>query len=348
MNDRDMNDKDRPIGVLVMAHGTPASAAEVESFYSSIRRGSPPPPELLAQLEDRYRAIGGLSPLTEVTRAQVAGLRAGLEARAPGRYVVAYGAKHVQPSIEDGVAELVDAGAERIVGIVLTPHASSLGSGAYLERAAAAAATPTPSASGTAVTFVGVRSWHRTEGLCDLLAERTQRAINSLEPSARGKVALFFTAHSVPRQALAKGDAYPRQVAESAADIAAHLGLDAVDGLSWDVAWQSAGRTSDPWVGPSLLSEIDRVAGRGATAVVVCPVGFVADHLEVLYDLDIEAARAAAGHGLAFARTASLNDDPRFLAVLGRAVDSALDAAAPSVAAPSGGAAATGSGARHG
>ncbi len=125
----------------------------------------PPPPELLAELEDRYRAIGGLSPLTEITRSQVAGLAAELEARAPGRYVVAYGAKHVRPSIEEGAAELVEAGVGRVVGIVLTPHESSLGSGSYLERAEAALTATSP-ASGPPVAFVAVRSWHRTEGFC--------------------------------------------------------------------------------------------------------------------------------------------------------------------------------------
>jgi protoporphyrin/coproporphyrin ferrochelatase len=311
-----------PTGVLVMAHGTPGSLDGLESFYTSIRGGRPPPPDLLAELEDRYRAIGGVSPLAEITGTQVARLAAELETRAPGRYVVGYGAKHVEPSIEAGMAALRSGGVGQVVGIVLTPQESSLGSGSYLDRAAAAAGAP----AGTApVGFVAMRSWHRTDGLADLLAERTAQALATLDPAARRRVALFFTAHSLPERALAPDDPYPRQVAESAADVASRLSIVADDGLEWSVAWQSAGRTPDPWLGPSLLDEVETAAARGVTAVVVCPVGFVADHLEVLYDLDVEAAHAAASHDMAFARTASLNDDPRFITVLARAVEAAVD-----------------------
>ena len=129
-------------------------------------------------------------------------------------------------------------------------------------------------------------------------------------------MAVFFTAHSLPLRVVGEGDPYPDQVAESAADIATLLDLDARPGLSWAVAWQSAGRTADPWIGPDLLEEIRRVAAAGATAVVVCPVGFVSDHLEVLYDLDIEADQVARSAGVPLFRTPSLNDDPRFLGVL--------------------------------
>ena len=127
---------------------------------------------------------------------------------------------------------------------------------------------------------------------------------------------MFFTAHSLPQRALAEGDPYPRQVGESASDIAGLLGLDDAPGVSWGVAWQSAGRTPDPWLGPDLLSEIRRAAADGATSVVVCPVGFVSDHLEILYDLDIEASDLARSAGVVFARTLSLNDDRRFLDIL--------------------------------
>jgi ferrochelatase len=302
-------------GVLVMAHGTPDSVAGIEPFYTSIRRGRPPTAELLAELEDRYRAIGGLSPLAEITRSQVAALSYELEARAPGRYLVAYGAKHVEPRIEEGMADLVAAGVGRVVGIVLTPHESSFSVASYLDRAADVAVE-------AGVEFLGVRSWHQAEGFSDLLAERTASAISSLDPASRRKLAVFFTAHSLPERALGDDDPYPRQVSESAAAVATSLGLEA-GGAEWSFAWQSAGRTPDVWLGPSLTDEIVRVAERGATAVVVCPVGFVADNLEILYDLDIEAAGAATSHRLVFARTASLNDDPRFVDVLARAVQAA-------------------------
>ncbi len=301
----------RPTGVLVMAHGTPATPEGIERFYTAIRRGRPPEPALLDELTARYRAIGGTSPLTERTAAQVAGLAAAIEDAAPGCFLVRYGAKFADPSIEAGMAALGAEGVGRVIGLVLTPHESSLGSGEYVRRATAAAAGASPP-----LALVPVPSWHRARGLAALLAERTAGAMTALPPEARPRTAVFFTAHSLPRRALGDTDPYPVQVGESAADIAALLGLDGVPGLTWGVAWQSAGRTPGPWLGPDLLTEIGRVAEDGATSVVVCPVGFVSDHLEVLYDLDIEAAGVARRAGVAFARTASLNDDPRFLAIL--------------------------------
>ncbi|MHB8430285.1 MAG: ferrochelatase [Acidimicrobiales bacterium] len=304
-------------GVLVMAHGTPAGVKDIGAFYTSIRRGRPPTPELLDELRGRYEAIGGISPLAELTAAQVRGIGADLEESDPGRFVVRYGAKHTVPSIEDGVAGLVDAGVDRIVGLVLAPHQASLGSGEYLERAARAAELE------PALAFVPVTSWHRARGLAELLADRTAKAMAALDAERGGRepgTAVLFTAHSLPERAVATGDPYPAQVAESAACVTGLLGLDAHPAFSWSVAWQSAGRTADPWIGPDLLTEIARLAREGATGVVVCPVGFVSDHLEILYDLDIEARKAADQAGVAFARTASLNDDPRFLHILANVV----------------------------
>jgi protoporphyrin/coproporphyrin ferrochelatase len=307
-----------PTGVLVMAHGTPSDPTGIEPFYTSIRRGRPPTPELLAELVGRYEAIGGVSPLTERTRAQVEGLAGCLEAVAPGEYMVRYGAKHTAPSIEEGMAELVAAGVDRVVAIVLTPHQSSPGSGEYIRRAEEAAAlAPRP------VTLVPVASWHRAPGLATLLAERTEEAMASIDAGARTRTAVFFTAHSLPLRVVAEGDPYPAQVGESASDIAGLLGLDGAPGVTWGVAWQSAGRTPDPWMGPDLLAEMGRVAAEGATSVVVCPVGFVSDHLEILFDLDIEATDVARSAGVAFARTRSLDDDPRFLGILAGVVQNA-------------------------
>ncbi len=308
-----------PTGVLVMAHGTPPDPAGIEPFYTSIRRGRPPTPELLAELVGRYEAIGGTSPLAQRTRAQVDGVARVLDAVAPGEYLVRYGAKHTAPSIEEGMAELVRAGVDRVVAVVLTPHQSSLGSGEYIGRAEQAAAlAPRP------VAVVPVPSWHRAPGLAALLAERTRVALASIDARDGRRTVVFFTAHSLPERVVAEGDPYPDQVRESASDIAGLLGPDGTREVSWAVAWQSAGRTPDPWLGPDLLAEIVRVAGDGASSVVVCPVGFVSDHLEILYDLDIEAAAVARSAGVAFARTRSLNDDPRFLDILAGVVQDAV------------------------
>jgi protoporphyrin/coproporphyrin ferrochelatase len=307
-----------------MAHGTPPHPGDIERFYTDIRRGSPPTPELLAELVGRYEAIGGTSPLTERTRAQVDGLAAALQdhqghdGQEDGGYLVRYGAKFVTPTIEDGMAELVGSGVDQVVALVLTPHQSARGSGEYLRRAhQAAEEAPTP------VELIPVPSWHRAPGLAELLADGLQTSLHPLTAEDGGATAVFFTAHSVPLRALAEGDPYADQVTESASDIAGLLGLDATPGVTWSVAWQSAGRTPDPWIGPDLLTEIRRVAAEGFRQVVVCPVGFVSDHLEVLYDLDIEVAAVAAEVGLAFARTASLNDDPRFIGVLADVIGAA-------------------------
>ncbi len=288
-------------GVLLMAHGTPAAPEEIASFYTRIRRGRPPEPAQLAELEGRYRAIGGVSPLAERTRAQVDAVRAALESRAPGRYVVAFGAKHTDPLIEDAAAGLVAAGLERVVGLVLTPHGSSLGSQEYLDRAAAAL-------SGT--PFVAVPPWYAEPAFVALLAARVMAARDALPDGTRSRV--LFTAHSLPQRVRAAGDTYPDQLAESARLVAAAAGLE-----EWVVAWQSAGRTPEPWLGPDVRDEVRRLAAAGAVdAVVVCPIGFVSDHLEVLYDLDVELAAVAAACGVGYTRTTSLNDDPAFIAVL--------------------------------
>jgi ferrochelatase len=303
-----------------MAHGTPDSAEEIEAFYTRIRRGRPPTPELLAELTGRYEAIGGTSPLTARTRDQVEGLAAALEAAEPGRYAVRLGTKYVDPTIEEGMGELAGLGLDRVVGVVLTPHRSSMGSGEYFARAEAAAAR-----AQVPIGLTVIPSWHRAPTFAGILAARTRAVLGALEPTARTRVAVFFTAHSLPQRAVADGDPYPAQVAETGADIAHLLDLDTDPTVTWGTAWQSAGRTADPWIGPDLLAEMDRVAAGGATAVVVCPVGFVSDHLEVLYDLDIEARRRADALGIAFARTPSLNDDPQFLAMLAGVVRAAAD-----------------------
>jgi ferrochelatase len=309
------------VGVLVMAHGTPADSAEIGPFYTRIRRGRPPEVAQLADLEARYAAIGGTSPLTERTQAQVDGLRAALEARAPGSYVVAFGAKHTDPLIEEAAAGLRTQDLARVIGLVLTPHGSSMGSQEYLERAGAAL--------GDTVPFVAVGPWYAEPGLVSLLAARVTGAQADAVAGGARAVRVIFTAHSLPERVRDAGDTYPEQLAESARLVADVAGLAAED---WSMAWQSAGRTPEPWLGPDVRDEVRRLAaagagGEGADAVVVCPVGFVADHLEILYDLDVELAAVAADAGVAYSRTASLNDDPAFLDVLADVVIAADRAA---------------------
>jgi protoporphyrin/coproporphyrin ferrochelatase len=303
-------------GVLVMAHGTPRSLDDLPAFYTEIRRGSPPPPDLLADLERRYRAIGGLSPLNERTAAQLAGIGRALEGRAPGAFRVAGGSKFTDPRIEDAVIELADAGASPLVGLVLAPHFSRASVGEYARRAqAAAAAAP----GGPALHMI--EQWHLAPGFIALVAARVRDALGALPEEARPGAEVLFSAHSIPARLVDEGDPYAEQVRASAQAVAESAGL-----ARWSVAWQSAGRTAETWIGPDVGDVIESAAQGGCHGVVVCPIGFVSDHLEILYDIDIEAAAVARRSGLAFARTASLNDDPRFCDVLADVVRRAVGA----------------------
>jgi protoporphyrin/coproporphyrin ferrochelatase len=292
--------------LLAMAYGTPAGPEDLEAYYTHIRRGRPPTPELLAELRRRYAAIGGHSPLLQTTRAQVTGLERALADKGHRDFRVALGMKHAPPFIEDAVAELAAAGSRQILGLVLAPHYSKLSVGEYAERASAAAAA-TPGAPEVSV----VRSWHLAAGYLDFLSRAVSDALRALPAEAGERVHVLFTAHSLPTRILDESDPYPAQLRETAAAVAARTGL-----ARWSVAWQSAGRTPEPWLGPDVLEVLGDLAVAGVGAVVVCPAGFVADHLEILYDLDIEARIRARELGIAFARTASPNADPRLMRTL--------------------------------
>jgi ferrochelatase len=301
----------RTVGVLVMAYGSPASSADVESYYTHVRRGRRPPPELLADLQRRYDAIGGVSPLAARTTAQVDALQAALGEG----HVATLGQKHAAPFIEDGASHLAETGAARIIGLVLAPHVSALSTGEYHERAAEAAGA-------AGIPYSAVTRWHHHPALVELLAERVLRALARFPPGT--DVETLVTAHSLPERALGLDDPpYPEQLRQTAEAVAAQAGL----GTRWRVAWQSAGRTADPWIGPDILDVIGALADEGVEGVLVCPAGFVSDHLEVLYDVDVEARGVAEAAGLQLERTPSLNDDPAFIALLASLVRQAAVAA---------------------
>ena len=288
--------------VLLMAYGTPSRPEDVEAYYTDIRRGRPPSAEQLADLVRRYDAIGGISPLADRTEAQRARLQAALDDLAPGRFEVVLGFKHVDPFIEDAVTDLRERGVERIVGLVLAPHYSALSVGEYLDRARSTAGD-TP--------FAAVESWATEPAYVTFLAAAVQSSLASLPEGTK----VLFTAHSLPERVRALGDPYVEELRATAEAVAAAAGL--APWSQWATAWQSAGRTPEPWLGPDILQVIAELAGTGrGTGILVCPCGFVADHLEVLYDLDVEARQAAERAGLAFARTAVVNDDPAVLAAL--------------------------------
>ena len=299
----------RRVGVLVMAYGTPSSPGQVEAFYTDVRRGRAPSADQLADLVRRYEAIGGVSPLSRRTAEQVEGIQQQLELRFPGRYLCTLGNKHSEPRIENAIDNLAGQGTRDLVGIVLAPHYSRGSIGEYVSRASERATD-----LGMSAAFV--EHWHDHPVLVELLAERVSRALESLgtagtDARENNGLLLLVTAHSLPVRVVADGDPYADQLRRTGELVASASGL-----RRWDIGWQSAGRTPEPWLGPDILDRLRALPGEKVSAVVVCPAGFTSDHLEILYDLDIEASRVAAETGVAFARTASLNADPRMCAAL--------------------------------
>lgn len=298
-------------GVLVMAYGTPRSLDDVEEYYTDIRRGRPPTPELLEELTDRYRAIGGHSPLYEITQAQARGIeeRTGIKS-----YL---GQKHAAPFVPDAVRKMAQDGITHAVGLVLAPHYSSMSIGDYTRRAQSA---------GEEIGWQGrldvVRSWHLAPGYIDYLTARVKKALATIPEEARAKTKVLFTAHSLPERILQNNDPYPDQLRATADAVARRAQLQA-----YDIGWQSAGRTKDPWIGPDVLDVMKDLHSDGWAGVVVCPCGFVSDHLEVLYDVDIECKQLADELGMAFARTDSPNDQDEFLDMLADVVRDAFERA---------------------
>lgn len=293
-----------------MAYGTPRSLDEVEAYYTDIRRGRPPPPDLLEELTARYRAIGGHSPLLEITQAQALGIekRTGIKT-----YL---GQKHAAPFITDAVQQLREDGVERAVGLVLAPHYSAMSIGDYESQILSAADEREWTGK-----LEMVESWHLEAGYIAYLADRVDEALGDLPPTARSSAIVVFSAHSLPQKILAAGDPYADQLRETAEAVAQRTGIE-----RWRTGWQSAGRTSDPWLGPDITEIlVELAAAKDVRGVVVCPCGFVADHLEVLYDVDIEARALAAELDLELRRTRSPNDDPAFLDTLAGVVERAFN-----------------------
>ena len=281
--------------VVLMAYGSPSRPQDVRPYLEDVRGGRPVSDEGVAELEERYRRIGGRSPLDDVTEAQRAALER--ELGVP----VFVGMKHWHPRIAEAVDSALAGGATRIIGLVLAPHYSRLSIGEYRERLDAAV--------GGRAEVVLVESWHDHPGFVDVVADRV-----------RGTDAwVVFTAHSLPERILADGDPYRDQLLETSRLVAERAGLE-----RWSFAFQSASPTGEPWLGPDLLDELDRLQAAGVPKVLVAPIGFVSDHLEILWDLDIEARERAAALVLEFERIESLNDDPAFIRGLAELVEERL------------------------
>jgi ferrochelatase len=273
--------------VILMAYGSPPTADDVPAYLADIREGKPISPGAIEELQERYRRIGGRSPLDEITERQ----RAALE-RELGTPVFV-GMKHWRPRIAEAVEAALRGGADRLVGLVLAPHYSRLSIAGYRERLEQALDGRTE--------LVFVESWHDDPAFLDVLAGRVRRFDGHV----------IFTAHSLPERILRDGDPYRDQLLETSRLVAERAQLG-----DWSFAFQSASATGEPWLGPDVLEELDGLAENGVQRVLVCPVGFVSDHLEILWDIDVEARERAAELGLEFERIESLNDDPDFVRAL--------------------------------
>jgi ferrochelatase len=292
-----------PLAVLVMAYGGPANIDEVEPYLLDVRGGRPTKPQLVEEIRARYARIGGRSPILELTRAQAAGV-----ARALGeRYRVYVGMRHWHPYIQDVVDEIAHAGQDRVVGVAMAPHYSNMSVGAYEKKLLQAA--------DGRLDVALVRTWWQQPQFLAAVADRVQQALRRFpDPS---KVQVVFTAHSLPERILASADPYPDELNASAAEVAARVRLS-----SWRLAYQSAGATPEPWLGPDVATVLSELAKARHEAVLLVPIGFVCDHVEILYDIDIEYQALARRLGLQLERTASLNDDQGLVAAVADAVRS--------------------------
>jgi len=325
-----VTEPDETIGLLVMAYGTPTGPDDVERYYTDVRGGRAPSPEHLEDLRRRYAAIGNRFPLLDVTRRQAEGLASRLQASL-GIGVRPYvGMKPAPPFIADAVAEMAADGIERAVGVVMAPHWSGMSVETYVERVERVVAER----SGPAFTFV--RQWYDHPAIVDLLAGRVREALDRVPEHLRDDAIVLFTAHSLPTRTVEDGTRrclrcdrcpdgcrYVSQLHDTA-----QLVSGVVRPPASSVAWQSAGRTDDPWWGPAVEDVIPELSPSW-DAVVVCACGFAADHLETLYDLDLEARAAAERAGMAFVRTEMPNADPAFLDAMAQVVTDHLRVGEP-------------------
>ncbi|MBI0392606.1 ferrochelatase [Thermoactinomyces sp. CICC 24226] len=302
-------------GLLVMAYGTPRSPEEIEPYYTHIRHGRKPPAELLEDLKQRYEMIGGVSPLARITEEQMKALEEELNSRSTDRTFQAYlGLKHTYPFIEEAVRKMKEDQIEEAVSIVLAPHYSTLSIQTYNDRANQEA----EKLGGPKIKTVD--SWHDHPGFIRLWAKRVQETLSSIPEEERDQTVVIFTAHSLPEKILKTGDPYPEQLAETAKLIAEEAKIP-----HYAVGWQSAGRTPEPWLGPDVLDLTRELyEQKGYRSFVYCPVGFVADHLEVLYDNDIECKQLTDELNANYYRPPMPNVDPVFIRCLADVVEKRL------------------------
>ncbi|MDQ6847567.1 MAG: ferrochelatase [Candidatus Dormibacteraeota bacterium] len=302
--------------MLLMTFGSAVTSADVPAYLRSVRGGREPSPELVAEFARRFDVIGR-SPLLDITLEQAKALGRQLNARRGGQvFAVSAGMLHSPPEIVDSLRDLLDGGATRLVGIVLAPQYSPLILTGYERALSAAVAEVAPDLP---MRLAG--AWHTVAPWVDSLCSRVDEALRRFDAAERDRVAIVFTAHSLPRPVVERDPGYMAQIDETVAAVAGRLGLDR---QSWTFAYQSAGHSPEEWLKPDLDEVLPRLRESGATDVLVVPVQFVSDHLEILYDIDVAAAEQAAAAQLRFHRIAMPNSDPLFIDALAAVVDREL------------------------
>jgi ferrochelatase len=299
---------DETTGVLLMAYGSPDTEAEIEPYYTHIRHGRPPTPELLQELQERYRQVGGRTPLSDISEATRAGLEERLNAEGDRHYRVILGMKHWHPYIASAVRQLADEGIHRAVGLILAPHYSTRSVAEYYGYVDEALQQ-----NGIDMEIERIVQWHLWPPYLEAVGRRIRAALSEF-PTGE-PVTVVFTAHSVPERVLQSGDPYPEQLRETTEALVAMLAID-----RWTFSYQSAGRTAEPWLGPDLVDTVHRLARDGVRNILVASIGFVSDHLEILYDIDFEAQAAAREEGIVLKRTEMLNASPDFIQCLAELV----------------------------
>lgn len=297
----------KKVGLLVMAYGTPYKEEDIERYYTDIRHGRKPTPEMLEDLKERYRAIGGISPLARITREQAEALEARLNMMQDEVEFVHYlGLKHIEPFIEDAVRQMAEDGIEEAVSIVLAPHYSTFSVKSYNGRAQKEADKHGKPA------IRSVESWYDEPGFIEYWVKAISKVYGQMDEAEKEKAVLIVSAHSLPEKILQEGDPYPDQLKRTAKLISEATGI-----TQYEIGWQSEGNTPDPWLGPDV-QDLTRTLyhEKGYRSFVYAPVGFVVDHLEVRYDNDYECKVVCDELGANYYRPEMPNVSPQFINTL--------------------------------
>jgi len=295
----------KPIGVLVMAYGGPNSLDEIPGYLADIRSGRPTPTAITEEIRNNYRQIGGKSPLLEITRLQMQALGAHLK---PSDFKLYLGMRHWAPWIEETVRDMLEDGISQAISIVLAPHFSKLSVAKYQTKIAVGLKLYHGQ-----IEFTHIESYYDAPGLIHAFTNRVKQGLERWTSAEQNSVRVIFSAHSLPVRIQQMGDPYVEQLHQTARLVAESAGLD---DAQWSWSYQSAGRTPEPWLGPQLPDHLRELARQGVRNVISVPVGFVSDHVEILYDIDIQAQEVAKELGMRLERPPALNDDPLFIQTL--------------------------------